>query len=206
MLEEQLGGSVGGDVVLAAKRVESWRKEKEADCEGEGLYVIERVKAGVYAIIALGAWVCEGDLLVAGKRWRAQTAGAGAGAPESKPAADDWLERARIPGGLEMTPGKRNQAWRDVELAFRAQGKNVAPGLPADGLGAQSEQSGAQKAADQNASSGVEQGSARRPQSLEEMFDAIRNQYLETLYISKVCRSSAMFHPSNNCSRPWPTS
>lgn len=86
-----------------------------------GLCIIERVKAGIYALSRLGPWVEEGDIFVAVKGWTAsaiipdeQKAQVGS------PSAADWWQAARIEdpavGEVGGPSGKRAKV--DVCVAF----------------------------------------------------------------------------------------
>lgn len=112
--------------------------------EALGLYIIERVKAGIYALSRLGPWVEEGDIFVALKGWTASAFSAIV--PDEQkvradsPSAVDWWQAARVEdpvvgevggGGLS---GKRAKV--DVCVAFfdheDARGSNVSPMEPVE--------------------------------------------------------------------------
>lgn len=66
--------------------------------EALGLYIVERVKTGIYALSRLGPWVEEGDIFVAVKGWTASSAIV----PDEQkarvdsPSAVDWWQAARV--------------------------------------------------------------------------------------------------------------
>ena len=94
--------------------------------EALGLYIVERVKAGIYALSRLGPWVEEGDIFVAVKGWTASASSAIVPGEHKalvgSPSAVDWWQAARVEdpvvgdvggGGLS---GKRAKV--DVCVAF----------------------------------------------------------------------------------------
>ncbi|KKZ62507.1 hypothetical protein EMCG_03088 [[Emmonsia] crescens] len=115
-----------GPVVLAARLAVE---------EVEELYVVERVKRGVYAVCALGSWVVEGDLMVAAKggggdsappTWDSSMGGEDVGDGDGDGQGDDekkgdWWEVARVldpAGEFYGFSGKRKVITKNVALAF----------------------------------------------------------------------------------------
>ncbi|WEW61645.1 hypothetical protein PRK78_007136 [Emydomyces testavorans] len=184
------------------------------DNSQEELYVVERVKRGIYAICALAQWVGEGDLVVASKGWKAEECG---DVPGLSCAGDElnWLERARIPQALDCED-LGNRPSSSMTLAFGQQEKST------DGAGT-TDPSGGTHAREGDGS--VELGSlyeavyqrtetspqvfgakkADDSQGPRDLFDGLKTQYLETLYISKtsvayfakgpLARARAAFQP-----------
>ncbi|KAJ5832269.1 DNA replication regulator Sld3 [Penicillium riverlandense] len=84
-----------------------------------GLYVVERVKRGIYSLSRLARWVHEGDLLVAVKEWHGSTTTGMVAAPDSdSPVPDglDWWKTAQIDEPISDLGG----------LSDRAAGLNIA--------------------------------------------------------------------------------
>ncbi|KAL2003937.1 hypothetical protein VTN02DRAFT_1456 [Thermoascus thermophilus] len=85
-----------------------------------GLYVIERVKRGIYALCNLGHWVGEGDLFVAAKAWSSY---AGAERPPLYGSSDagntvNWRDAAKIEEGALNVGSSTKWAGLDVSVAF----------------------------------------------------------------------------------------
>ncbi|PGH14153.1 hypothetical protein AJ80_06020 [Polytolypa hystricis UAMH7299] len=191
--------------VLATKLVNAGRTSPvgSSSSSEDELYVVERVKQGIYAICSLGSWVEEGDLLVATKGWREKDPGREASSKESCTESTDganWLEKAKISSEISGGfLGKRKPA--NVSFVFGPKG---------DGLSCRKETSGANSidlAVDQLSQSyapleiGGETQQVLHPetdvstvpnapvpvpdQSAQEMFKVFRTQYMEALYISK---------------------
>ncbi|OAX80693.1 hypothetical protein ACJ72_04970, partial [Emergomyces africanus] len=231
-LHPQQGQHRGDPVVLAARLA----AKKGEEGEEEELYVVERVKRGIYAVCALGSWVVDGDLMVAAKRgsWNfAPPMRDPSGGEEVISDVDanvdgentgGWLEKARIPdpaGDFFGYSVKRKIIAKHVTLAFgpKLYEEKGAPVLSPETSGLSSA-SGVADTHDEQADRGgavgskadVQHGSlppaddkgsrsdpqsleidippcesteAKVPQSLEELFESLRSQYLEALYISK---------------------
>lgn len=218
-----------GPVVLAARLA-----VEDGEVQGKGeeeLYVVERVKKGVYAICALGSWVLERDLMVAAAKGAGEEVvgdvnvyGGGRGEKEG-----DWLEKATIydpAAGFFAYSRPRKAIMENVALAFGPKlcGKRGAHSLSLETSGLSSV-SGLSIAHDEQVDRrdtvrseagaphisllqvtnkdiqpdtqpeeaiGVgpcEPTEAKVTQSPQELFDNLRSQYLEALYVSKVFHS-----------------
>lgn len=171
-----------------------------------GLYVVERVKRGIYALSRLGPWVQEGDIFVAVKGWSASAAVADertarCRSPSVEDGVIEWWEVARVEDPVvdaDALSGKRSKV--DICVAFFDQeGDNV---LPVDSVESQTasiavpnlERSSSsnthmptitvddtQGQLDAMVSAGTDD-----LQSPQELLDGLRDQYLQALYISKV--------------------
>ncbi|KAG5294756.1 SLD3 domain-containing protein [Histoplasma ohiense] len=236
-----------GPVVLAARLAV---EDEEVRGKGEEeLYVVERVKKGIYAICALGSWVLERDLMVAAAKGAGEEVagdvnvyGDGRGEKEG-----DWLEKATVSdpaAGFFAYSRPRKAIMENVALAFGPKlcGKGGAHSLSLEtsglssvsGLGiAHDEQVDRRDTVRSEAAAphisllqvtnkdiqpdtqpeeaiGVgpcEPTEAKVTQSPQELFDNLRSQYLEALYISKtsvayfakgpLSRARASFQSSN---------
>ncbi|EER42880.1 conserved hypothetical protein [Histoplasma capsulatum H143] len=203
-----------GPVVLAARLAV---EDEEVRGKGEEeLYVVERVKKGVYAICALGSWVLERDLMVAAAKGAGEEVvgdvnvyGGGRGEKEG-----DWLEKATIydpAAGFFAYSRPRKAIMENVALAFGPKlcGKGGAHSLSLETSGLSSV-SGLSIAHDEQVDRrdtpeeaiGVgpcEPTEAKVAQSPQELFDNLRSQYLEALYVSK---TSVAYFAKGPLSRP----
>ena len=202
-------------VVLAARLVAARFDEKDE------LYVVERVKRGIYAVCALGSWVNEGSLVVAseacGELQKEMTS-----APDKSPAnyhaAGDghagWLEAARIydklvdirsrQAHIELktavvfgprdghTAAKEGSRAEDLDKSIEPSnpkwnGESVRGGVnfpsPEHCVGP-GEQLATLAACDMRQ---PHDPNTKSEQSHQEILDGLRKNYLEALYISKVC-------------------
>lgn len=167
------------------------------------LYVVERVKSGIYALCRLSSCVDEGDLLVAAKEGRHFL--------RRKPLLDldasdkvggaDWREAARVNESfLDIEPfGKRREL--DVSVVFEMAQNNVLHEMDMKkGIAQTTEQSRKDNQVQTPPEEGVQMpqlntgeqtGTAEGTQATENLLDSLRTQYLEALYVSKVSRTSA---------------
>ncbi|OJD11951.1 hypothetical protein AJ78_07384 [Emergomyces pasteurianus Ep9510] len=261
-LHPRQGQHRSGPVVLAARLV--IEEEGEEEEEGE-LYVVERVKRGIYAVCALGSWVLDRDLMVAAKRetWNSASSirdpsEGGRVVSDVDANADcehtgDWLENARVPdpaGDIFRVSGTRKSLEKHVTLVFGpklCKEKSVPGPSPemsgssifgqagtydeqvdrsrAAGLQADAQHSSFQAVTGKSSQPGppplqidippAESTEAKVTQSPEELFEGLRSQYLEALYISKtsvayfakgpLSRARASFQVSNEKSSLKPT-
>ncbi|RDK48124.1 hypothetical protein M752DRAFT_331829 [Aspergillus phoenicis ATCC 13157] len=196
-----------GDTVLAVRVV------------GEaGVWMVERVKRGVYALMRLRG-VGEGEVVVAAK------ASAGSAFPFSfssgmeqrrgRKDVGEWWEDAKIEDPEPVVLGKRGRSVADVEVVFghvfeetharetqdemlRSDEGEEGPVLL--GVG---EQSG-----DVTATAAAGEQDVEVTQSPQELLDGLREQYLQALYVSKtsvayfakgpLARCRAAFQSSDN--------
>ena len=180
--------------------------------DGEEMYVVERVKRGIYSLCKLGGWVGEGEVVVLGKS--APSSGSDADVVDVGVGAGDgeWWEAARVD---DMDPGRTVSSKRskiDVSFVF-------GPGSAGVGADTQvGDESGGvfdsrrsmsrvaplerSSSSDVNLLTPLESSLGRGDFSMEdaaasgcktdvqqspqELLDALREQYLQALYISKV--------------------
>ncbi|KAI2864808.1 hypothetical protein CBS12448_2735 [Aspergillus niger] len=196
-----------GDTVLAVRVV------------GEaGVWMVERVKRGVYALMRLRG-VGEGEVVVAAK------ASAGSAFPFSfssgmeqrrgRKDVGEWWEVARIEDPEPVVLGKRGRSVADVEVVFghvfeetrarETQDEMLRSDEGSEGpvlLGV-GEQSG-----DVTATAAAGEQDVEVTQSPQELLDGLREQYLQALYVSKtsvayfakgpLARCRAAFQSSDN--------
>ncbi|KAI2900604.1 hypothetical protein CBS76997_1393 [Aspergillus niger] len=196
-----------GDTVLAVRVV------------GEaGVWMVERVKRGVYALMRLRG-VGEGEVVVAAK------ASAGSAFPFSfssgmeqrrgRKDVGEWWEVAKIEDPEPVVLGKRGRSVADVEVVFghvfeetharETQDEMLRSDEGSEGpvlLGV-GEQSG-----DVTATAAAGEQDVEVTQSPQELLDGLREQYLQALYVSKtsvayfakgpLARCRAAFQSSDN--------
>lgn len=173
-----------------------------------GLYVVERVKRGIYSLSRLARWVHEGDVVVAVKGWQApRDVGMDMKIDDefvAVPDALNWWQAAQIEepasdlglgdefaglqvavvfGPSEGQNGSEESSFVDV-LEHRSQSlapvsKGAETGGGPSGL-LDSQGSGAGEAMDID---GVEPDMKKSP---EQLLNGMRDHYLQALYISKV--------------------
>lgn len=182
-----------GDTVLAVRVV------------GEaGVWMVERVKRGVYALMRLRG-VGEGEVVVAAK------ASAGSAFPFSfssgmeqrrgRKDVGEWWEVAKIEDPEPVVLGKRGRSVADVEVVFghvfeetharETQDEMLRSDEGSEGpvlLGV-GEQSG-----DVTATAAAGEQDVEVTQSPQELLDGLREQYLQALYVSKVSAHAPLFY------------
>lgn len=177
-----------------------------------GIYVVERVKAGIYALSKLARDVEEGDIFVAVKGWNRCSVEEEAALPAAQDVAD-WWELARVEDPV-LEPEFSKRAKVDVSVVFGVAGlvnddgadarmkdlsprestesraQSLAPRLPAERSSSSEGQTAAQMLGSIDAVvAETVDGEANRPdalQSPQELLDNLREQYLQALYVSKV--------------------
>ena len=164
----------------------------------------------MYALCALGDWVSDANLLVASKGWpdpptRASRGGKLDTAPENKKV--DWREVAKVPDhgfDMEIT---RTKPKKRVSVVFRPGEKMGRVSAPDEatttttthdiaGETGMSEAGG--DAGLYNSINGANVGvstlpevqAEAAPQTPAQILEGLRSQYLEALYVSKVCSLS----------------
>jgi DNA replication regulator SLD3 len=161
-----------------------------------GLYIIERVKRGVYALCRLASWVGEGELRVAAKGQRlSDTASKLEINNDRDTYSGDWRELARLDANLfDQDSALKDKIKKlDVSLAF---GPIVSPGLAAS---AYEDPSRLGQNVEHDLPEGIIPAFHDSPephtdiletaaQTAGEIRDSLREQYLEALYISKVIK------------------
>lgn len=177
-----------------------------------GLYVVERVKRGIYSLSRLAPWVQEGDIVVAGKGWQGSRAAEMDVEAEEKPCAVpdalNWWQAAQVEeppsdlglgdelAGLQVAvvfgpPGGETGAEASFVDVVEHRSQSLAP--VADGLNVEGESSFGPL--ESQGISGVEAmdvdevHDTNEPdpkQSPEELLNGMRDHYLQALYVSKV--------------------
>lgn len=93
----------------------------------EELYVLEKVKAGIFSAFPLKSWVKEEDLVVASRNWNLEEH-TGLPIPFADNTVNDkcWLESAKLSTGLDC-PNVDELTPNDVMLVFK-QGEGASTG------------------------------------------------------------------------------
>ncbi|ODM21946.1 hypothetical protein SI65_02790 [Aspergillus cristatus] len=183
-----------------------------------GLYVVERVKKGIYAVSRLGPWVQEGDIFVAVKGWSASAAVADEQTARCQsPVADgtvEWWEVARVEEPLVDVDALSGKGARlDICVAFLDQEEDNV--LPVESVESQTASITAPNL-ERSSSTGARMPSiaindtqeqldamvsvgADDLQSAQELLDGLRDQYLQALYISKTSLAYFAKGPQTRC-------
>ncbi|KAE8416721.1 DNA replication regulator SLD3-domain-containing protein [Aspergillus pseudocaelatus] len=171
-----------------------------------GLYVVERVKKGIYALSKLARGVEEGDIIVAVKGWspsEVEQAHRRTSAPEG---GGDWWLMAQVDDPVPDPHYSTKRTKFDVSVVFgiadhdvrlqdvspvdsgESRGQSVAPqaylerGVSSDVI---MPIAGDSQEHDGGDGIGTESMKNESPQSPQELLDSLREQYLQALYISK---------------------
>ncbi|KAJ5677861.1 DNA replication regulator Sld3 [Penicillium maclennaniae] len=183
-----------------------------------GLYVIERVKRGIYSLSRLARWVHEGDVVVAVKGWQApQDMKMGVEDDEKSlaiPDALNWWQAAQIEeppsdlglgedfAGLQVAvvfgsedAGQNEPTFVDI---LEHRGESLAPTkrdleAPFGVLGSQTVGSEAMDV------DGVDSTAVDTKQSPEELLNGMRDHYLQALYASKTSLAYFAKGPLTRC-------
>ncbi|KAB8238886.1 uncharacterized protein BDW43DRAFT_305780 [Aspergillus alliaceus] len=175
-----------------------------------GLYVIERVKEGIYALFKLARDVEEGDILVSVKGWRPSEVEQ---APRRISAIDDsgeWWLVAQVDDPVADSQILTKRSEFDVSVVFgivddnvrmqdvspvdsgESRGHSLAPHLSLERGGSSNVNTPTVLRDSQGCTGvlstdavGVESMKAEPLQSPQELLDNLREQYLQALYISK---------------------
>ncbi|KAJ5098811.1 hypothetical protein N7532_005812 [Penicillium argentinense] len=193
------------------------------------LYVVERVKRGIYSLCRLASWVQEGDILVAAKGWQGsrdldsdmdmESDG------ECAPDALNWWQAAQIEepasdlglgeefaglqvdmvfGQSEVEAGSDESSFVDV-VELRSQSAVPAPkGADSDDVFAPLE-SQAGNAEAMNLDS-IDPVGDDMKQSPDELLSGMRDHYLQALYISKTSLAYFAKGPLTRCRTAFQTS
>lgn len=181
-----------------------------------GLYIIERVKRGIYSLSKLARWVHEGNLVVAAKGWH----GADAAEVDSVavdeigavPDGFDWWQVAQIDEPLSDVEMGEKSAGLDIAVVFgpsesdlgnaetsfvsvvEHRSHSLAPSRSFDAAEGGSfllpESQGLGDVATAMDVDGVDSNVVDVQQSPEELLDGMRDHYLQALYVSKVIYST----------------
>ena len=175
------------------------------------LYAVERVRQGLYALCKIGKWVNIGDLRAAALAIRK-----GATRYKRKPSSfqesKGWWDATAVDpfNDAEGPAVKKLRVHPSGPIQF-----NMRPSLSGtlpkshdcDNVAVPVE-SGAAMDPLITPASGPEEVQCTTGPCAQELFDTLRSQYLEALYLSKVCSHSTLFLESalNSTLRPpWPT-
>ena len=190
--------------------------------DGDGMYVVERVKRGIYSLCKVGSWIGEGDVVVLGKGGLSSIESEGKDVG-IRAGGWEWWEAARVD---DMSPGHMSSLRRkfDVSLVFGPRSSDV--GYESFGAFENTRRSMSMVAPlERNSSSDLnlltplessqgkgdtvmeDVGANDAQQSPQELLDALREQYLQALYISKVsCSQWLMIALTDYRRRLLPTS
>ncbi|KAJ5713973.1 DNA replication regulator Sld3 [Penicillium malachiteum] len=186
-------------------------------------YVVERVKRGIYSLTRLARWVQEGDIVVAVKGWQGTSRMDVEIDEKVLPALDsfNWWQAAQIEepasdlglgdefAGLQVAVvfeeadvdvGSVAPSFVDV-LEYR--GASVAPSFKGSGFDLETsfapESQGPVDAMDLDVAAGADSNGLDVKQSPEELLDAMRDHYLQALYISKTSLAYFAKGPLTRC-------
>jgi DNA replication regulator SLD3 len=178
-----------------------------------GLYIVERVKRGIYSLSKLARWVHEGNLVVAAKGWHATDPTEADGfmvVDEPRVVSDDydWWQAAQIEEPLSeigvrekstglsvaLVFGPSDEDFQSTEPSFigvvEHRSQSLAPLRSFDAANGDPfllpESQGLGDFAEAMEVDGVEPNIADVQQSPEELLDGMRDHYLQALYVSKV--------------------
>lgn len=197
------------------------------------LYVVERVKRGIYSLTRLARWVHEGDVVVAVKGWQGSPRAVYMDVEVEKslpvPDALNWWQAARIEEPLSDLGLGDDFAGLQVDVVFEDEvdTETVAPSFVdvlefrGNSLAPVSKNTNIDREASYAPSESQGMGLTEAmdvdftdnngidvKQSPEELLDGMRDHYLQALYISKVSvlLSLVWVLVSNNLLRHlWPT-
>jgi hypothetical protein len=178
------------------------------------LYIVERVKRGIYSLSKLARWVHEGNLVVAAKGWHAEPTKTDEIMAVDEPSVIsdnvDWWQAAAIeepfcdvevgersagPGlSVALVFGPSNADFESAEPSFVSvmehRSQSLAPSRSFDAADGDPfllpESQGLGDVGEAMDVDGVEANVADVQQSPEELLDGMRDHYLQALYVSKV--------------------
>ena len=175
-----------------------------------GLYVVERVKRGIYSLSRLARWIQEGDVVVAAKGWQGSSDVIMDIDPDEKPSttldAQKWWQNAQIAEPTSDLGLGEEFAGLQVDVVFGSSGIDQDQTQPSfvDVLEHRSQSLAPMMTGDDSQvkiSFGLDNSQAlggansmdldRGPdtkQSPDELLNGMREHYLQALYISKVIR------------------
>ncbi|KAJ5158730.1 DNA replication regulator Sld3 [Penicillium coprophilum] len=189
-----------------------------------GLYVVERVKRGIYSLSKLARWVHEGNLLVAAKGWHPTDVAEGDGMSVDETAAIpdglDWWQVAQIDEPLSDVEAGEKSAGLDIAVVFgpsesevgnteasfvgvvEHRSHSLAPSRSfdaADGSSLLPESQGLEEITTAMDVDCVESNVVDVQQSPEELLDGMRDHYLQALYVSKTSVAYFAKGPLTRC-------
>lgn len=178
------------------------------------LYVVERVKRGIYSLTRLARWVHEGDILVAGKGWHGSSRMDVEADEKTLPTPDalNWWRTAQVEEPLSDLGLGEDFAALQVAVVFEEteetgpdvgidapsfvdvleyRGYSLAPGLKegnadVDASYGMSESQSIVTPDVMEVDVGLDANCLDAKQSPEELLNGMRDHYLQALYISKV--------------------
>ncbi|EPS32273.1 hypothetical protein PDE_07233 [Penicillium oxalicum 114-2] len=177
------------------------------------LYVVERVKRGIYSLWRLAQWIREGDIVVAAKGWHGSDHVDSDLVEEEKPALafDDssWWQHARIEEPSSDLGLGEDFAGLHVDVVFRATGipetqpKTLSFGERDQSIAPESQIDLVKTLSNSQArlvepSMELDQAPDNK-QSPEELLDSMREHYLQALYISKTSLAYFAKGPLTRC-------
>ncbi|KAE8150083.1 DNA replication regulator SLD3-domain-containing protein [Aspergillus avenaceus] len=174
-----------------------------------GLYVVERVKRGIYALSKLARGVEEGDVVVAMKGWSYSWMGQAPRRTSAVKGGNEWWVMAQIEDPVIDPHFAAKRAKFDVSVVFGvtevvSKGMRVQDISPMDSAESRAQSLAPHASLERGSSSdantlaaleesqdrsglmstGVESTRAESLQSPQELLDNLREQYLQALYIS----------------------
>lgn len=176
------------------------------------LYIVERVKRGLYSLSKLARWVHEGNLVVAVKGWHGadavKTSGSSVDETCTLPSASDWWQDAQIDEPVTDVEVGAKSAGLDIAVVFgpseidlassnasfvglvEHRSQSLAPSRSFNGTEAGSftfvESQGVGHAVEPMGIDGADSNVIDVQQSPEELLNGMREHYLQALYVSKV--------------------
>ncbi|KAJ5516963.1 hypothetical protein N7527_008523 [Penicillium freii] len=190
-----------------------------------GLYIIERVKRGIYSLSKLARWVHEGNLVVAAKGWHGTNTAEvdGVAVDETSAISDgvDWWQIAQIDGSLTGIEMGEESAGLDIAVVFgpsesdlgntetsfvgvvEHRSHSLAPSRSFDAAEGGSfllpESQGLGDVTTAMDVDVVDSNVADVQQSPEELLDGMRDHYLQALYVSKTSVAYFAKGPLTRC-------
>ena len=181
-----------------------------------GLYVIERVKRGIYSLSKLARWVHEGNLVVAAKGWHGTDAAdidsVAVDETGAIPDGFDWWQVAQIDEPLSDDEVSETSAGLNIAVVFGPsesdlgdteassvgdgdhRSHSLAPSRSFDAVEGGSfllpESQGLGDVPAAMDVDGVDSNVVDVQQSPEEWLDGVKEHYLQALYVSKVICST----------------
>ncbi|KAJ5950991.1 DNA replication regulator Sld3 [Penicillium vulpinum] len=190
-----------------------------------GLYVVERVKRGIYSLSKLARWVHEGNIVVAAKGWHGIDAVEGDGVAVDEinaiPDGVDWWQAAQIDEPLSDLEMGEKLAGLDIAVVFgpsdsdlgntetsfvgvvEHRSHSLAPSKSFDAAEGGSfllpESQGLGDVTAAMEVDGVGSNVVDVQQSPEELLDGMRDHYLQALYVSKTSVAYFAKGPLTRC-------
>ncbi|CAG8019371.1 unnamed protein product [Penicillium nalgiovense] len=190
-----------------------------------GLYIIERVKRGLYSLSKLARWIHEGNLVAAAKGWHgtgaAEVNGEAVDETDTIPDGFDWWKVAQIDEPLSDVEMSERSAGLDIAVVFGSsesdvgnietsfvgvvehRSQSLAPSRSFDadegGSFLLPESQGLGDVAAAMEVDGVNSNVVDVQQSPEELLDGMRDHYLQSLYVSKTSVAYFAKGPLTRC-------